>query len=242
MLTDVHAVLFDLDGTLVNTIPLILASYRHTLAAHLPQLDVPRRVIIGNLGRSLNDILRDYAAAGGAADPDGLSEKMVETYRAFQRVHIDRLIEPYEGVADMLAGLQARGTRLGLVTSKVEWAAKLSYERYDMARFLSVLVFHDDTVRHKPAPEPLLFAAAKAALDPSRTVYVGDSVHDIAAGRAAGMKTIGALWGPSEPGDLERAGADAVAGSPRDLLTIIGPNGDGRADDGMADRRPRIQP
>jgi pyrophosphatase PpaX len=221
MITDVQAALFDLDGTLVNTIPLILASYEHTLGAHLAHIDVPRRVIIGNLGRSLNDILRDYAVAGGAADPDALSDEMVETYRSFQRENIDRLIEPYDGIAEMLSGLHARGLTLGLVTSKVEWAARLSYERYDIARFLSILVFHDDTPNHKPHPEPLLHAAAKAGLVPGRTVYVGDSVHDMAAGRAAGMKTIGALWGPSEPGDLERAGADALASDPRDLLTIV---------------------
>lgn len=221
MLTDVNAVLFDLDGTLVNTIPLIFECYRHTLETHLPGLEIPRRVIIGNLGRSLDDILRDFAAAGGAPDPDALSREMLETYRSFQRDHLDALIQPYDGMRETLAGLRERGVTLGLVTSKVEWAARLSYQRYGLGEFLSVRVFHDDTALHKPDPEPLLFAAAKAGLLPARTAYVGDSVHDMAAGRAAGMKTIGALWGPSEREDLERSGADELAREPRELLEIV---------------------
>jgi pyrophosphatase PpaX len=220
MLTDVDAILFDLDGTLVNTIPLILECYQYTLSTHLPGLEIPRRVIIGNLGRSLDDILRDFAAAAGVADPDGESRAMLATYRAFQRDHIDRLIQPYDGVSDALQGLRARGLVLGLVTSKVEWAARLTYERYGLGPFFSVLVFHDETDRHKPDPEPLLLAASRAGLAPARTAYVGDSVHDMAAGRAAGMKTIAALWGPFEREDLERAGADALVATPRDLLAL----------------------
>lgn len=222
MFTDLTAVLFDLDGTLVNTIPLILTCYEHTLSTHLPGFVVPRKVIIGHLGRSLDDILLDYAVAAGVADAAAVSRQMLETYRAFQRENLDRLIEPYEGMRETLRGLQQRGLTLGLVTSKVEWAARLSYERYGLDEFLSLFVFHDDTPRHKPDPEPLIHAAAKGGLDPARTAYVGDSVHDMASGRAAGMKAIGALWGPSEREELERAGADALAERPGDLLALIG--------------------
>jgi pyrophosphatase PpaX len=221
MLNDVRSLLFDLDGTLVNTIPLIFACYEHTLAVHLPGFRPSRRVIVGHLGRSLDDILFDYAVSAGVADPAPISRQMLETYRQFQRENLDRLIEPFDGVREALAGLKDRGLTLGLVTSKVEWAARLSYERYGLGEYLSVLVFHDDTVKHKPDPEPLLFAAAKAGLEPARTAYVGDATHDMAAGRAAGMRTIGALWGPSEPADLERAGADALAATPGDLLPLV---------------------
>jgi pyrophosphatase PpaX len=221
MLNDVNAVLFDLDGTLVDTIPLIFACYEHTLAVHLPGFRPPRRVIVGNLGRSLDDILYDYAVAAGVTDPAPIARDMLHTYRSFQRDNLDRLIQPYEGMREALQALHGRGLVLGLVTSKVEWAARLSYQRYGLGEFLSVLVFHDDTTRHKPDPEPLLFAASKAGLDPVRAAYVGDSVHDMAAGRAAGMKTIAALWGPSEREDLVQAGADAVVEKPLDLLTLL---------------------
>jgi pyrophosphatase PpaX len=221
MLPPVDAVLFDLDGTLVDTIPLIFACYQHTLATHLAGYDPGRRVIIGNLGRSLDDILFDYAEAAGVDDPAATSRAMLTTYRTFQRENLQRLIRPYEGVREALEGLRVRGLTLGVVTSKVEWAARECYEYYGLGEFLSVGVFHDDTERHKPDPQPLLYAAAKGGLDVARTAYVGDSVHDMAAGRAAGMRTIGALWGPSEREELLQAGADELADRPSDLLTIV---------------------
>jgi pyrophosphatase PpaX len=221
MVSSVDAVLFDLDGTLVDTIPLIFACYEHTLAAHLPGFDPGRDVIVSNLGRSLDDILFDFATSGGAADPAALSRVMLQTYRSFQRGALARLIRPYDGVREALEGLRSRGLTLGVVTSKVEWAARECYEYYGLGEFLSIQVFHDDTDRHKPDPQPLLLAASKGGLSPGRCVYVGDSIHDMAAGKAAGMRTIGVLWGPSSRGELLRAGADDLATVPGELLTIV---------------------
>jgi pyrophosphatase PpaX len=221
MLTAVDAVLFDLDGTLVDTIPLILACYEHTLATHLPGFHPGRQVIISNLGRSLDDILFDYATSGGAANPAALSQTMLQTYRSFQRQALARLIRPYDGIREALDGLRSRGVVLGVVTSKVEWAARECYEYYGLGEFLSIQVFHDDTERHKPDPQPLLLAASKGGLAVERCVYVGDSIHDMAAGKAAGMRTIGVLWGPSSREELLRAGADELAAAPGDLLTIV---------------------
>lgn len=217
----VTAVFFDLDGTLVNTIPLILSCYRHTLGVHLPGFEPPRGVIIGNLGRSLNAILRDYAVAAGAHDPDATTEAMAATYREFQRENIDALIQPYPGIHEMLTALGGRGYRLGLVTSKVEWAARLTYERYGLGELLETLVFHDDTKMHKPHPEPLLAAVSKAGVSAGQAVYVGDSVHDMTAALTAGMRAIGALWGPFEPAALQQAGADALADEPARLLDFL---------------------
>ena len=225
MQSSVDAVLFDLDGTLVDTIPLIFASYQHTVAAHLPGYDPGRRVIIGNLGRSLDDILFDFAVAAGVDDPGATSRAMLETYRSFQRVNLARLIRPYDGIREALDGLRARGLTLGVVTSKAESPARECYGYFGLGEFLSIGVFHDDTERHKPDPQPLLHAAAEGGLDVARTVYVGDSIHDMAAGNAAGMRTIAALWGPSERDDLTKAGADELAARPADLLTIIAPRG-----------------
>jgi pyrophosphatase PpaX len=221
MLTSVDAVLFDLDGTLVNTIPLIFTCYRHTLETHLPGYQPSRDLIVQNLGRSLDDILYDFAVAGGAADPAATSRAMLQTYRAFQRQNLAKLIEAFDGMREALAGLRERGIALGVVTSKVEWAARECLEYYGLVEFLPVQVYHDDTERHKPDPQPLLFAASKGHLDPARCVYVGDSVQDMAAGRAAGMRTVGALWGPSTREKLLAAGADEVAASPAELLALI---------------------
>jgi pyrophosphatase PpaX len=223
MLDSVDAILFDLDGTLVDTIPLIFACYEHTLGVHLPGYHPGREAIVRNLGRSLDLILRDFAADAGTMDPAGRAALMLDTYRGFQRRNLARLIRPYDGMREALQALQARGLTLGLVTSKVEWAARECLDCYDLGRFLSVFVFHDDTVRHKPDPEPLLVAARKGNLAPARTLYVGDSIHDMAAGCAAGMRTVAALWGPSRREALIQAGAHALAGQPADLLAVVCP-------------------
>jgi pyrophosphatase PpaX len=221
MWSNVDAVLFDLDGTLVDTIPLIFACYHHALSAHLPDYHPEHRVLVNNLGRSLDDILYDYAVAAGADDPAAMSQTLKSTYRAFQKENLPKLIRPYEGMREALVALRAAGLRIGIVTSKTDWAARASYERYGLGEFFSVGVFHDDTTRHKPDPEPLLLAASRGGLDPARCVYVGDSIHDIAAGKAAGMRTIAALWGPADREDLVGAGADELATVPLDLLRIL---------------------
>lgn len=121
----------------------------------------------------------------------------------------------------MLAALRAAGLRLGVVTSKREGAARRGLARYGFERSFEVAVFHDDTVLHKPHPEPLLAAAARAGVSPGVSVYVGDSVHDVAAGRAAGMFTVAAAWGPFPRADLEAARPDALAETPADVLAIV---------------------
>jgi pyrophosphatase PpaX len=146
---------------------------------------------------------------------------MASTYRDFQRQNLDRLIRSYDGVAGMLDALRTMGYVLGLATSKVEWAARLTFEYYGLGKFLDVLVFHDETRLHKPHPEPLLLAAKKSGIPPKEVVYVGDSVHDMVAGKTAGMLTIGAAWGPFEPAVLRSAGADALAYRPADLVTLL---------------------
>jgi pyrophosphatase PpaX len=110
---------------------------------------------------------------------------------------------------------------LGVVTSKAAKGARREIEQFGFADLLSVAVFLEDTTRHKPEPEPLLEAARRGGFEPARAVYVGDSIHDIAAGRAAGMKTAGALWGPFDRLDLEAAGPDLLIKTPQDLLALL---------------------
>ena len=219
---DVQAVLFDLDGTLVDTTELILLSHEHTLRQHLRGTWQPtRKELINNLGRSLVETLHEYAVADEAANVAEASEQMLQTYRDYQQANHDRLIRPFGGMRETLVELRDRGYTLGVVTSKMEATARLALETYELSALLPLGVFHDDTERHKPDPTPLLEAARKGKLNPAGTVYIGDSIHDVAAGKAAGMRTIAALWGPFDPLDLELAGPDAFATSPPDLLRLL---------------------
>ena len=216
----IDAVFFDLDGTLVDTTDLILASCAHTFERHLGTVP-SRAALVATFGRSLPEVLLEVAKAAGAADPAGEAAAMLATYRAHNDDVHDDLIRPFPGVGDLLAVLADRRLRLGMVTSKRERSARRGLARYGFERRFDVLVFHDDTARHKPDPEPLVLAARRAGVTPESCAYVGDSIHDVAAGRAAGMLTIAALWGPFPHADLEAAGPDALAAAPADVLTIL---------------------
>jgi pyrophosphatase PpaX len=216
----VRAVFFDLDGTLVDTTDLILASCAHTFERHLG-LVPSREAIIATFGRSLPEVLLEVARDAKLPDPPGQAAAMLVTYRLHNDAVHDALIRPFAGVDGMLERLHASGCRLGVVTSKRERSARRGLARYGLERWFDVAIFHDDTDRHKPHPEPLLAAAARAAVPPASAIYVGDSVHDIAAGRAAGMFTVAALWGPFPRADLEAAGPDAVAATADEVVAIV---------------------
>lgn len=221
MFRDVTAVLFDLDGTLIDTVDLILRAHDHTLRRFLDGWCPPRSRIVSNLGRPLRAALGEYAAERGVTELEPLVDQMVRTYRAFQAEHLAHEVQAYEGVRETLAALDRRGFMLGVVTSKVEETARVSLDRLSLSGFFRVAVFLGDTSRHKPEPDPLLEAARRGCFEPGRGLYVGDSVHDIAAGRAAGMKTAGALWGPFERADLEAARPDVLIEHPTDLLSLL---------------------
>jgi len=216
-----RAVLFDLDGTLIDTTDLILLSCVHTFERHVGTTP-SREALIATFGRSLPEALREFARDVGLADPETAADQMLATYRAHNDEHHDALIREFPGVRGMLDALQRGHHRLGVVTSKREGTARRGLDRYNLAHYFEIALFHDDTDRHKPDPEPLLAAASRLGLSVDDVVYVGDSVHDIAAGRAAGIRTIAALWGPFARADLERAGPDSAAETPRDVLRLLG--------------------
>lgn len=214
-------VLFDLDGTLIDTTELILASCRHTFACHVPGLKLSREALVATFGRSLPAVLREFAVSFGAPDPDALADEMLGTYRVHNDEHHDRLVGRFDGIVDMLTTLRADGHRLGVVTSKREQPARHGLRRDGLESLFDDAIFHDDTERHKPHPEPLLLAARRAGVPPRSVVYVGDSIHDIVAGRAAGMRTIAAGWGPFARAVLERERPDAIAERPADVPSLL---------------------
>jgi pyrophosphatase PpaX len=216
-------VLFDLDGTLVDTTDLILRSFAHTFDVHLPGRLPARADLVATFGRSLPAALEELAALNGAVDPRRLADEMLATYREFQREHHDSLIRPFAGVAGALATLQARGHRLGVVTSKMQQFARRGMRVFDLERHFDVAVFHDDVTRHKPDPEPLLEAARRASVEPGDAIYIGDSTHDVIAGRAAGMTTVAVLWGPFERDVLEAVRPDFLVSTPADLIATVFP-------------------
>lgn len=198
------ALLFDLDGTLVDSIELILASARHAFIGFqgpAPTDDEWRATI----GRPLQRVLLEYAASDQAE-----ADRLFGRYRDYQLMHHDRLIHAYDGVVTMLRGLAAAGHPMAIVTSKSDWLAVKGLELVGLNDIFPVVVGCDTCVNHKPHPEPVERALALLGTSAENALFVGDSPHDIESGRAAGVYTVGVTWGAFARGEMEASGADAV--------------------------------
>ena len=194
------AILFDLDGTLIDTIELILSSARHAFE-EWPVRPTDEEWVRG-IGTPLVQQLRAYAA-----NDDQLA-LLLARYRRYQNEHHDRLTRCYDDVPDVIAALADRGHQMAVVTSKASPIAHQSLAFVGLDHFFPVVVGYDDTARHKPDPEPVRVALSRLGVSPDDAVFVGDSPHDILAGNAADVMTIAALWGPFERETLADARPD----------------------------------
>jgi pyrophosphatase PpaX len=213
-MTTLRTVLFDLDGTLIDSIRLILDSYHHTLAAH----GIPPRTDdhwLRGVGTPLSVQFAEWR------DDVGKLEAMVATYREYNLAHHDRMVTVYPGVVTALGAIRAAGRRTGLVTSKNRQGALRGLTLVRLEAMMDVLVCADEVTNPKPHPEPVEKAVALLGADPGTTVYVGDSIHDMVSGRAAGVRTAAALWGPFGREHLELAAPDYWLETPADLVTLL---------------------
>jgi len=208
------AILFDLDGTLADSVELILGAFRHTFNTHLGSVPADQAWIAG-MGTPLSSQIRALVA------DEALIEPMTATYRDWQNQHHDALLREFEGVRETLSILHDRGHEMALVTSKATEAAKRALRLIGIDALLSQVVGLDSTTSHKPNPEPVLHALAQLRRDPRDAIFVGDSPHDIAAGNGAGVFTVAALWGPFSRQTLEAAHPGRLIADIRDLPPLI---------------------
>jgi phosphoglycolate phosphatase len=207
-------VLFDLDGTLVDSTPGIWTSIRVAAA----ELGLPEPTP-GRLRAMVGPPLEDgFAGAFGLLPAD--VARAVAAYRAHYSAGALLDAEVYPGIRELLAGLRAEGTTLAVATSKPEpFAVRLLEHTGLLAAFASVHgATLDGAVRHK---DQVVGAALAAHPDGERPVLVGDRSHDVLGARANGLPCIGAGWGPAPPGELAAAGAAAVAASPADVPAAL---------------------
>lgn len=201
-------VLFDFDGTLVDSVALIVASFRHALGDEVGDAELKSWI-----GRPLRLLMEERR-------PGGADESMA-AYRSFYREHHDALIAPVDGVPDLLADLVAAGITTGVVSSKRADFIELGLAALDLVGTVEILASQDDTARHKPHPDPLLLAADRLGVESADCVYVGDAVVDLQAGQAAGMSTIGVTWGAGLRSELVGAGPTAVVDDIAGLRRIL---------------------
>lgn len=212
--TPVHTVLFDLDGTLINSIELILSSYRHTLLVHRG-VTPPDDLWLEGLGTPL------WAQFGRFTDDPAEIEAMVATYREHNLANHDRMVREYPGVRAAVERLHQEGVRLGIVTSKLRSGAERGLRCCGYDGLFEALVCADDVRHHKPHPEPVTRALDALGVTADGAVFVGDSPHDVVAGRAAGVRTGAVLWGPFDETHLAAHEPDHWFRSPDDLMTLV---------------------
>lgn len=206
------AILFDLDGTLIDSIELIVRCFQHTVQTHLGYL-IAREEILKYIGVPLRSELERLAP--------GRCEELIKTYREMQFGPEGDSIQLFPGVVEVLTKLHQRKIPLGIVTSKAKAGTEKAMELlHDLPGIFQVVVTVEDVANHKPHPEPLLFAAAQLKVAPENTWYVGDSHYDMRAANSAGMLPIGVTWGVGSRDQLSDF-THIVLDEPLELLAYL---------------------
>lgn len=198
--TPLTAVLFDFDGTLVDTTELIHQSMRHATSTVLGR-EYPRETLLNGVGRPLPEQMKIF-------DPERADE-LLEVYRRHNEAHHDDLIQEFPGIEAALGRLQEAGLELAVVTSKRRVSVDQALASFPgLGRVVDRFVTMEDTTEHKPHPEPLLKGLEMLGATREEAAYVGDSPYDIAAAHAAGITSVGVSWGAFPHESLREAGPD----------------------------------
>ncbi|MEO8576459.1 MAG: HAD-IA family hydrolase [Gemmatimonadales bacterium] len=207
------AVLFDLDGTLIDSIGLLLDCVRHTFEGRMP---APTEAEwIAGIGTPLGKQLAAYVNSEDEA------KELTNRYRTYQRIHHDRLTSAYPGVLETLTELERRGHPMGVVTSKSNEMMDMGLVLVGLDRFMRTKIGMDSSKVHKPDPFPVRLALEELGYSPEEAVFVGDSPHDIQSGNAAGVISIAALWGPFTKDQLDPSHPSKYLSRIEDLPTLL---------------------
>lgn len=210
----IKAVLFDLDGTLLDTNELIYNSFCHMFKEVL-NLELPKVEITRLYGRPLEKSLVKYTN-----DREEL-EKMIYEYRLYNANHHDDLCEPFEGVVELLKSLKDKGIKLGIVTSKRKVVAERGMKISGIYEYMDVIISPESTEKHKPEGEPAMKACDILGVKPNESIMVGDSSYDLLCGKNAGCLTCGVEYTALDVQDLLNVEPTYMVKKAIDILDII---------------------
>lgn len=213
MATRPFAVLFDLDGTLIDSIGLLLTCVRHAFEGRTPAPTDDEW--IATLGTPLRAQLSAYI------DNDEEIEAVTDRYRTFQRAQHDSLTLSYPGVQETLRELERRGNPMGVVTSKSNEMMDRGLQWLGVLEMMGTRIGVNSCELHKPDPFPVRLALQELEYEPHEALFVGDSPHDINAGNAAGVISVAALWGPFTREQLEPHNPAEFLESITDLPSLL---------------------
>jgi pyrophosphatase PpaX len=210
----IDTVLFDLDGTIVDTNELIIQSFLHVFQHHSLE-SVTREHIIPHMGKPLRDQFQYFSSKDNVDD-------MIAAYRVFNIEKHDELVKEFPYVREVIQALSAGGIRLGIVTTKMRKTTLMSLQLYGLYEFMDAIVTIDDVEHPKPHPEPVLKAVEALGSHPGNTLMVGDSQFDILSANEAGAVSVGVAWSLKGEQHLRGFNPAHIIHDMRDLLDIVG--------------------
>lgn len=213
-MNQIRTMLFDLDGTILDTNELIIRSFLESLKGSVPE-GFGREYIIPSMGQPLGDQMKLFS---GLEDVSHL----VAAYREINlRLH-DELVKPFENVIEVLEKLHKDGIQIGVVTTKIRLTTEKGLKFVGIYDYVDAIITIDDVTNAKPHPEPVQKALAMLNADPSSTIMVGDSTVDMQSAVAAGVTAVGVAWSLKGGQVLKDAGAAYVIDDMRELYAFAG--------------------
>lgn len=210
----IDTILFDLDGTLIDTNEIIIKSYQHAYKTHLPNLSLSRQTIIDQIGPTLNDIFSLYT------DSPFTVKALIETYREYYVENEEKYHKLYPKVYETLKYLKENHYQLGIVTSKFKVAAWPSFTHYKLDQFIDVFIALDDVSNPKPNKEPVLKALSKFKTTHG-AIMIGDNQGDILSGKNAGILSAGVAWSIKGKSHLSLVNPDYMFDTMDDIITLL---------------------
>mgnify|MGYP001826720712 CR=1 FL=1 len=206
-------VLFDLDGTVIDSTALIRESHRHAVSTVLGR-DLPDETLVANVGIPLREQMLAF-------DPDRADE-LLAVYQEWNHRMTPELLAEYEGMSQLLEDLRADGRRLGIVTSKAGPVVRMAWDVVPLEHHFPVVISAETTDLHKPHPAPVHRALDEHGAHPHEAVLVGDSPFDLRAGKAAGVDTVGVTWGFFGREALAAEEPDVIVDDVAELRSALG--------------------
>lgn len=211
----INTVLFDLDGTIIDTNELIISSFLDVLCRHFPNEIHTRERIIPHMGATLESQLRTFSGREDVTE-------LIKDYRTYNNAHHDEMVTEFPHVLEVIDTLHSQGITLGVVTTKIQATAMRSLETLGLLKYMATIVTVEDVEHPKPHPEPVLTAVQRLHADPSRTIMVGDSAADIQSANAAGVKSAGVAWSLKGVEVLQQYNPDYILNDMKDMYSVLG--------------------
>lgn len=180
------SILFDFDGTLANTNGLVIGSWKHAFRV-LKGIEQSEEEIKKTFGEPLAVSMEKFF-------PDVPVEEAIATYRSYQKDVFENLIEPFDGMVELIKGLKAKGYKVAVTTSRMGASTMAGLRKFGLADIFDAIVTSDDTTKHKPDPEPVLITLEKLGAKPEEALMIGDSMFDIKCAHNAGVKAVLVGW------------------------------------------------